>query len=138
LSETPSPSDLDRLVVSSGDFGLAYLTERWAARISADLARLCVSAGDAFPEAFAMLRAWLQPQEHPEYLVHTFAIARLARKHPEQALDFLDLVMGELNQWPPSDLGNCLQQIRDAAPALEADERFQRLSAYLRQHGQEF
>ena len=30
---------LDRLVVTSGDFGLAYLTERWAARFVSDLFR---------------------------------------------------------------------------------------------------
>ncbi|HFD86105.1 MAG TPA: hypothetical protein ENJ35_00335, partial [Gammaproteobacteria bacterium] len=31
--------ELDRLVVSSGDFGLAYLTERWAARFVSELFR---------------------------------------------------------------------------------------------------
>lgn len=35
----PTASDLDRLVVSSGDFGLAYLTERWAARFVSELFR---------------------------------------------------------------------------------------------------
>ncbi len=39
LTEEPSESDLDRLVVSSGDFGLAYLTERWAARFVSELLR---------------------------------------------------------------------------------------------------
>lgn len=39
LPETPSTSDLDRLVISSGDFGLAYLTERWAARFLTELFR---------------------------------------------------------------------------------------------------
>ena len=39
LTETPSPSDLERLVLSSGDFGLAYLTERWAARFVSELLR---------------------------------------------------------------------------------------------------
>lgn len=39
LPETPTPDDLDRLVVSSGDFGLAYLTERWAARFVSELFR---------------------------------------------------------------------------------------------------
>lgn len=32
-------SELDRLVNSSGDFGLAYLTERWAARFVSELFR---------------------------------------------------------------------------------------------------
>ncbi len=37
LSPKPTVRELDRLVVSSGDFGLAYLAERWAARFVADL-----------------------------------------------------------------------------------------------------
>lgn len=39
LAATPSSGDLDRLVVTSGDFGLAYLTERWAARFASELFR---------------------------------------------------------------------------------------------------
>ena len=37
LPENPTPEMLDRLVISSGDFGLAYLIERWAARFVSDL-----------------------------------------------------------------------------------------------------
>lgn len=39
LPDTATAGDLDRLVVSSGDFGLAYLTERWAARFVSELFR---------------------------------------------------------------------------------------------------
>lgn len=39
LPKVSSHSDLDCLVVSSGDFGLAYLTERWAARFVTELFR---------------------------------------------------------------------------------------------------
>lgn len=39
LSDKPTQRELDRLVVSSGDFGLAYLTERWAARFVSELFR---------------------------------------------------------------------------------------------------
>lgn len=39
LDATPTSASLDRLVVSSGDFGLAYLTERWAARFVSELFR---------------------------------------------------------------------------------------------------
>jgi hypothetical protein len=35
----PRENELDCLVVSSGDFGLAYLTERWAARFISELFR---------------------------------------------------------------------------------------------------
>lgn len=37
LPEQPTNADLERLVLSSGDFGLAYLTERWAARFISEL-----------------------------------------------------------------------------------------------------
>ena len=39
LPVAATTSELDRLVVSSGDFGLAYLTERWAARFVSELFR---------------------------------------------------------------------------------------------------
>ena len=39
LPEAPTPGDLDALVLSSGDFGLAYLIERWAARFVSELFR---------------------------------------------------------------------------------------------------
>jgi hypothetical protein len=39
LTPAPNVRDLDRLVLSSGDFGLAYLTERWAARFVSELFR---------------------------------------------------------------------------------------------------
>jgi hypothetical protein len=39
LPKDPDPRSLDRLVLTSGDFGLAYLTERWAARFVSELFR---------------------------------------------------------------------------------------------------
>ena len=39
LAGKPDADNLNSLVVSSGDFGLAYLTERWAARFVTDLFR---------------------------------------------------------------------------------------------------
>lgn len=39
LRAAPTSTDLNRLVLSSGDFGLAYLTERWAARFASELFR---------------------------------------------------------------------------------------------------
>ena len=39
LAAKSTAGDLDRLVLSSGDFGLAYLSERWAARFVSELFR---------------------------------------------------------------------------------------------------
>lgn len=37
MDEAPSQDNLNRLVLTSGDFGLAYLTERWASRFVSEL-----------------------------------------------------------------------------------------------------
>lgn len=39
LSESSTKEDLENLVISSGDFGTAYLTERWASRFVSELFR---------------------------------------------------------------------------------------------------
>src|SRR5690606_19756258 len=108
--------------------------EHTSPNIAESLGRLCVAAQDAFPEAFTMLRAWLQPPAHPGFLVHQLHEADLCRQFPQPSLDFLDLVIGEQAQWPPGDLGACLEQIRNVDPALENDARYERLLAYLRRH----
>lgn len=105
--------------------------------IAESLGRLCVAAQNAFPEALTLLRAWLQPPAHPDYLVHRLHEAGLCGKFPEQALDFLSLVIGDQTQWPPSGLSACLEAIRTARPELEVDPRFEWLMAYLRQFGRE-
>ena len=103
--------------------------------IAESLGRLCVAAQDAFPDALVLLRVWLQPPAHPDYLVHRLHESGLCGRFPGQSLDFLSLVIGDQTQWPPSDLGACLDAIRMAAPGLETDQRFEQLTAYLRQHG---
>ena len=104
--------------------------------IAESLGRLCVAAQDAFPDALALLRVWLQPPAHPAYLVRRLHEAGLCDKFPVQTLDFLSLVIGDQTQWPPSHLGACLEAIRAAAPIMETDRRFEQLMTYLRQHGQ--
>lgn len=99
------------------------------------LGLLCVVAHEEFPEALAVLRAWLQPPDRPDYVVQRLHDAGLCTKFPLQALDFLALMVGDQLPWPPILLRDCLAAIRAAAPHVETDRRFERLMAYLRQHG---
>ena len=103
--------------------------------IAESLARLCIATNDAFPEALALLRAWLLPLPHPDYVVHRLHLAGLCSKYPEEALELLNLVIGDQTQWPPGDLKSCLTAIRTAASDLAADGRYVRLEEYLRGHG---
>ena len=107
--------------------------------ISEKLGLLCVEAQEAFREAFKQLRVWLklEPPAYPDHLVLWLHEAGLCCKFPEEALDFLSLVIVDQTRLPPSDLGDCLEAIRSASPELEVDPRFKRLKNYLRQYGQD-
>lgn len=100
--------------------------------IAESLGRLCIAAQDMFPEALAMLRAWLQPPAYPDFLVHLLHEADLCTKFPEHALDFLSIVIDYQAWCPPGKLRACLKMIRTTAPALEVEPRFERLMTYLR------
>ena len=70
-----------------------------------------------------------------DYLVDRLHEAELCGLFPVQALEFLNLVIGDQTQWPPSDLGTCLNTILTSEPSLEADPRYERLIGYWRQSG---
>ena len=112
--------------------------DRLSPDISESLGLLCVAAQEAFPEALDRLRVWLQlqPPPYPGRLVHRLYKADLCGRFPEQALEFLNLVIGDQAQRPPGDLSACLDAIQSASPELEADPRFIALKDYLRWHEQ--
>ena len=112
------------------------LREKNSPEISEKLAMLCVVAQEQFPEAFEVLRHWLQPPAYPDYLVSRLQEARLCATFPEVALAFLDVLISDDTQWPPTHLKDCLKDIQTANPQLAADARHQRLIEYLKKHGQ--
>lgn len=103
--------------------------------ISETIARLCITALDAFPDALDELKHWLQPLDHPDLVVHLLHESRLCERFPEAALALLNGVIGDNTQWLPRNLKDCLDEIRNVQPNLETDHRFQRLHEYLRRHG---
>jgi len=103
--------------------------------ISENLGRMCLAAGDAFPEALSQVRNWLVPVEYPHYLTHLLHESNLCQQFPSDALDFMNRVIGSAAQWTPTDLGQCLQQVLSASPTLASDPRFVRLSTYNRTNG---
>ncbi len=104
--------------------------------IAESLGLLCVTAREAFPEALTRLKVWLQPLSHPDHLVQRLHEAGLCDKFPQEALDFLKLVIGEQTQWLPRRLVKCLEEIKKSAPELATDDRYEWLMKYSRQHGQ--
>jgi hypothetical protein len=98
-----------------------------------DFGRLCVAARDAFPDALELLGPWLEPLEHPDFLVHQLDRAQLCSKFPGRSLEFLYLVMGEQARWIPNNLKDCLKAISSNEPELKEDPRYKRLTLYLPQ-----
>ena len=82
LTENPSKSDLERLVVSSGDFGLAYLTERWAARFVSELLRNFIVCFVGYSINDPVLR----------YMMDALAADRLLGESPPEMFAFRKLL----------------------------------------------
>ncbi len=109
--------------------------------VAADLGRVCIAAQEAFPEAFDLLKHWLQPTTDSSYyrghiqLVQQLHKTKICSQFPEQALDFLDLVIPKPEQqcWIPRELGACLEAIQTSKPGLEKNAKHQRLMECVRQ-----
>lgn len=93
LPETPTASDLDRLVLSSGDFGLAYLTERWAARFVSELFRNFIVCFVGYSINDPVLR----------YMMDALAADRLLGESPPEMFAFGSFSKGKelvrANEW---------------------------------------
>lgn len=96
--------------------------------LSENLGRLCLEAEEAFPEALNVLKHWLQPVPHPYYLIKKIHEKKLCEKFPENALGFLDAVIGDEAQHSVRGLGECLNKIRKSVPKRVDDKRFIRLN----------
>lgn len=108
--------------------------DRATPRIAESLTRLIIAARGKFPAALAAVRDWLQPIEHPDYAVHLLYESGLCRRHPADALRLLSAVSGS-QPWAPLELGQCLDEIEQAAPQLVPDAQYQRLREYFRRRG---
>lgn len=100
-------------------------------QIAESLTRLVIAARGEFPAALAAVLDWLQPIEHPGYVVHLLAESGLCKRFPTEALLLLNAVISD-QQWAPPELGQCLDEIVHAAPNLAQDARYLRLREYSR------
>jgi hypothetical protein len=103
-------------------------------RIAESLTRMVIAARGEFPAALAAVQDWLQPIEHPDYIVHLLHESGLCSRYPADALSLLNALIAD-QQWGPRELGQCLDQIVQAAPNLAQDPRYLRLREYARRRG---
>lgn len=88
-----------------------------------EAARLCIAADSKFPEALDMLEGWLVKIERPYSIVRLLSKSALCQQFPEQSLDFIDLVVGEVGV-ARSELKQCLDEINNQTPSLSSDSKF--------------
>ncbi|HEV2596624.1 MAG TPA: SIR2 family protein [Sphingomicrobium sp.] len=88
LPEAPTANDLDTLVLSSGDFGLAYLTERWASRFVSELVRNYTVCFVGYSINDPVLR----------YMMDALAADRLLGEAPREVFAFGSFSKGQENQ----------------------------------------
>ena len=103
-------------------------------RIAEYITRLAIAARGEFPAALAAVQDWLQPIEHPHYIVHLLHESDLCRQFPLEALLLLNAVIAD-QQWAPRELGQCLDEIEQVASNLAQDARYLRLREYSRKRG---
>jgi hypothetical protein len=104
------------------------------AQIAESLTRLAIAARGEFPAALATVQDWLQPIEHPGYVVGLLNDSGLCSRYPADALSLLNAMIAD-QQWVPRELGQCLDQIAQAAPNLTHDARYLHLRVYSRTRG---
>jgi hypothetical protein len=95
-------------------------------------AKLALSAGESFPEAFAVVKPWLVPIDYPYTVFSDLKQFDTCTRFPHEALNLLDLIIGE-GVWPTSELVSCIDAIVKAAPVLSETEVFRRVDDYARQ-----
>lgn len=100
-------------------------------RISESLTRMVIAARGEFPAALTAVQGWLQPIEHPDYVVRLLHESGLCSRYPADALGLLNAIIVD-QQWVPRELGQCLDQIEQANTQLGQDARYHRLSEYFR------
>ncbi|MCO7223220.1 hypothetical protein [Pleionea sp. CnH1-48] len=103
-------------------------------QIAESLARLVIASRKEFPKALALVSDWLEPLEHQDYAVHLLKESGLSSLFPEEALQLLSVLIVE-QQWAPSELGRCLEEISQAKPDLTQDNRYQKLNTYFQTRG---
>ena len=107
--------------------------EKATQRIAESLTRLVIAARREFPSALAAVQDWLQPVEHPYFVIQLLFESKLCSQFPQDALGLLNAVISD-KAWVPKELGQCLDDIEKADKKLVNDPDYQRL----RVHSQRF
>lgn len=94
--------------------------------LNRDLMALAVGAGAHFPDALAKLRPYFSPYARERASVHPIKQSSAPEAFPHQVLDLLWLIFGPTGG-SSYDMGEILDRLSKASPAIEVDRRYQSL-----------
>lgn len=94
--------------------------------LNRDLMALAVGSGQHFPDALEKLRPYFSSYARERASVHPIKQSTAPEAFPHQVLDLLWLIFGP-NGGSSYDMGEILDRLSKASPAIEVDRRFQSL-----------
>ncbi|RFS77888.1 hypothetical protein D0U00_17185 [Leclercia adecarboxylata] len=104
-------------------------------QISASLTQLVIATGSEFPLALKEMLDWLQPIDHPNYVIHRLYESGLCKRFPVEVVVLLNAIIStESRRWLPEKFSCCLNEIYQTLPLLEQDAGYLRLSNYYRKN----
>ncbi len=99
-------------------------------RISASLARLCISVDSSLPDALETVKEWLQPIDFAGHIFSELKESDLCSRFPQEILHLLDAALNERSH-VSNELRLCLDAIIDADNSLENNILYTKLSSYI-------
>jgi hypothetical protein len=122
-----------------GSFIKPFILDAWPRQLryqsdasSREFAAIAEKAGDKYPEVVRLVLPYLRPAAH----LDTFAYRTqkkdeggegYSERFPAETLDLFDALVGDDSQTMPWNLGEIIETIATAAPALRQSNKWRRL-----------
>jgi hypothetical protein len=101
---------------------------------SEHLAELATCCSSEFPDAVSVIIRYFARMADPSSMIFSMREKQVVEQYPEATLTLLDAIVGDdIPQWAWPNLRELLRRIQSTDRALEADPRFVRLDALVRQ-----
>lgn len=91
------------------------------------LITICIRSKDEFPTALNAFIEYLRPINNLNRITKELLESKLCSQFPEHSLSFLYKIINDSSN-VPSDLKNCLNQIKSASPEMSSDIKFLNLN----------
>ena len=103
-------------------------------RMAEIIARMVIATDEAFPTAFDLVADWLEPIDHPHYVLSRLDSTNIPERFPQKTVELLSCIIIENYPWPPRELRPILTRAINSQPQIASSPKVVVLDNYLRQH----